>query len=145
MLPTLPYPRSKLGRDFGFPKAGPGISSWIVGNKVRDYAGEFFGSQRAKKLQQVQPDAYQNAQNAVDRMFGKDITSGNQFKGNFGQPLQNQASPNLNTVKTSNKQPKGIINRNTKKVQKQLKPKTTDSKFKSKTKRAASKFLKAMK
>jgi hypothetical protein len=94
IYPFPPYGRTQLplGRR---PNNNGGVKSWVVTNKIADFAGDFFNKQ--KTTPQVDK-GYAAAQGAVDRMFGANIASGRGFRNNFGNVLNNKPSKRKNKI-----------------------------------------------
>ncbi len=46
---------------------------------------------------------FANAQKSMDKMFGKNIVSGNSFKNTYGKPLNNKPKGMITKIKKSNK------------------------------------------
>ena len=150
----LPYGRVKLPQNRGKYGSGNYLDSWMTNNKIADYAEAWRQEQRQKQpaflstFKNVQaPDGYDKAQTAMDRLFGSETGSGNSFKQTFGPAVNNKfnvKTPKFNTNPQKTNKPKGFVTKNNVNFQKKLKTNMNDGKVKSKTKRAASKFLKMM-
>ena len=101
----------------------------------------FFARQQAKM-----PKNNNNAKNALNKMFGKNIASGNNFKQTFGSTLNNSAKFNTNMFSKPKPKNKGFVQQlNNKKTAKKLKQNMSDGKVKKKTKQVARNFLKMIK
>ena len=88
----LPYGRVSLPGQGGRGRGGKFMDTWLVDNKIEDYATPFFN----KKPQQ---SSYDKANNAVDRLFGKNIASGQTFRNTYKNPITTANPSIMNSMK----------------------------------------------
>lgn len=84
----FPYGRVQLGKSYPGFQRRQGVQQFLKENQIQDYATSFFKTSG-------KTDA-QRAKSAVNRLFGKNTASGEQFKKNNGGVLDNTPKKNSN-------------------------------------------------
>ena len=88
-LPSKSAARFGIGGGRGMMRwGGTRTIGWSRENPIVDYAGNFFRRQQQTRAQpRRQQTSYDQAQQSVDRMFGKNIVSGRQFRSEYGDVM----------------------------------------------------------
>lgn len=84
----FPYGRVQLGKSYPGFQIRQGVQQFLKENQIQDYATKFFKTSG-------KTDA-ERAKSAVNRLFGKNTASGEQFKKNNGGVLDNTPKKNSN-------------------------------------------------